>query len=111
MAANLQGERAHCSVDPRFSYLRLTRQNTPRDKGFGRGGDFARERFPIEQIKKWAADGGNLGVRTGRQSSCFVLDVDPRNGGDDSLRALVEEHGPLPTTYTVQSGGGGTHSS
>lgn len=109
MAANLQGERAHCSVDPRFSYLRLTRQNTPRDKGFGRGGDFARERFPIEQIKKWAADGGNLGVRTGRQSSCFVLDVDPRNGGDDSLRALVEEHGPLPTTYTVQSGGGGTH--
>lgn len=35
------------------------------------------------------------------------LDVDPRHGGDTSLLALVADIGPLPTTPTVLTGGGG----
>jgi hypothetical protein len=38
-----------------------------------------------------------------------VLDIDPRNGGDKSLAALIEKHGPLPKTWTVATGGGGLH--
>jgi hypothetical protein len=38
-----------------------------------------------------------------------VLDVDPRNGGDDSLAQLERELGPLPATMSVKTGGGGRH--
>lgn len=49
----------------------------------------------------------NVGVATG--GPFFVLDVDPENGGDVSLAALLAEHGPLPTTPTQRTGSGGTH--
>ena len=51
----------------------------------------------------------NVGILTGARSGIVVLDVDPRHGGDDSLAALVAEHGPLPDTPTVLTGGGGLH--
>jgi len=38
-----------------------------------------------------------------------VIDVDPRNGGDQALERLQVEHGKLPSTLTVATGGGGTH--
>ncbi len=38
-----------------------------------------------------------------------VLDVDPRNGGDASLKALLATYGPLPPTLCVRTGGGGWH--
>lgn len=62
-----------------------------------------------EQITMWwtTMASASLGVRTG--GPVVVLDVDPRNGGDQSLRALVVEHGALPPTWTVQTGGGGEH--
>jgi len=47
----------------------------------------------------------NIGIRTGPESGIWVLDVDPRDGGDVSLRKL----GPLPETATVRTGGGGRH--
>lgn len=53
--------------------------------------------------------GHNIGVLTGEPSGLFVLDVDPDNSGDETLAALVVEHGPLPTTYTVRTGSGGFH--
>jgi hypothetical protein len=49
----------------------------------------------------------NVGVLTG--GGLAVLDVDPRNGGDTSLAALEQEHGPLPSTITCRTGGGGQH--
>jgi putative DNA primase/helicase len=101
--------KASVQVNPAFSYLRLNQRNTPLDRGFGKTGDYAQQRYPIGPIRKHAAAGGNLGVRTGKQSTCFVLDVDPRNGGDESLALLVEKYGALPATYTVRSGGGGWH--
>jgi len=47
----------------------------------------------------------NLGLVTGKRSGCWVLDVDPRHGGDQSLADLVQQHGPLPRQLTVRSGG------
>ena len=51
----------------------------------------------------------NLAVVTGDTSGLVVLDVDPRNGGDDELTALERRHGPLPPTPEVRTGGGGVH--
>jgi Bifunctional DNA primase/polymerase, N-terminal len=48
----------------------------------------------------------NLGVATER---LIVIDTDPRDGGDESLRALEREHGELPLTWRSLTGGGGTH--
>jgi len=42
-------------------------------------------------------------------SGIFVLDVDPSGGGWESLATLVQEHDPLPETYTVTTGSGGQH--
>jgi len=39
----------------------------------------------------------------------FVVDIDPRHGGDESLIKLETEHGKLPCSTTVISGGGGKH--
>ena len=38
-----------------------------------------------------------------------VLDIDPRDGGDEILAELEAEHGPLPDTWTALTGGGGEH--
>jgi len=51
----------------------------------------------------------NIGIATGQRSRLVVLDVDPRNGGGESLAALIEVHGPLPVTATVDTGGDGEH--
>jgi putative DNA primase/helicase len=51
----------------------------------------------------------NVGIITGRQSNLFVLDVDPGKGGDDSVRDLEAQYGPLPNTVEVLTGKGGRH--
>ena len=64
-----------------------------------------------EQIKRWWTQwpDANIGLATGRISEIIVIDVDPRNGGLKTLRALLKELGPLPKTITARSGGGGIH--
>jgi hypothetical protein len=39
----------------------------------------------------------------------IVLDIDPRNGADQSLAQLEQAHGPMPGTLAAHTGGGGTH--
>lgn len=51
----------------------------------------------------------NLGILTGSESGLFVLDVDPRHGGNESFDALVQSIGPFPATLVAQTGGGGRH--
>ena len=51
----------------------------------------------------------NVGIATGGASGVMVLDVDPRNGGDDALYDLEQQHGPLPETVESLTGGGGRH--
>jgi putative DNA primase/helicase len=51
----------------------------------------------------------NIGIATGTVSGLLVLDVDPRHGGDDALGDLECQHGPLPETPRVLTGGSGLH--
>jgi putative DNA primase/helicase len=51
----------------------------------------------------------NVGVATGKASGLIVLDVDPRNRGDETLGRVLAEFGSLPETPTVITGGGGQH--
>ena len=55
--------------------------------------------------RRWPA--ANVGLRTG--AGLVVVDIDPAHGGTESMRALVEIHGPLPATAAVRTGGGGWH--
>lgn len=50
-----------------------------------------------------------IGVVTGGESGLWVLDVDPKSGGAESLAALEADHGKLPATVSVLTGSGGTH--
>lgn len=84
----------------------------PRDKRPALRWQAFQERLPSEDevrdwFHRWPA--GNLGIVTGALSGLIVLDVDPKHGGEASLRALEEEHGPLPVTLEAVSGGGGRH--
>jgi hypothetical protein len=51
----------------------------------------------------------NIGLATGTESRIFVLDADPKKGGDKSLQQLLSEHGPLPRTRIAITGSLGTH--
>jgi hypothetical protein len=48
----------------------------------------------------------NLGVHC---AGLIVVDVDPDDGGDESLQKLEAEHGELPLTWRSLTGGGGQH--
>ena len=51
----------------------------------------------------------NIGIVTGADSGIIVLDIDPQNGGEDSLKKLRKENGELQNTVKVVTGGGGEH--
>ena len=51
----------------------------------------------------------NIGITTGQKSGFYVVDIDPRNGGDDSLKELEAQYGSLPVTASVKTGSGGQH--
>src|SRR5689334_6745219 len=53
-----------------------------------------------EQIQAWWHLNGrapaNIAIAAGQASGLVIIDVDPRNGGDETLAALESELGPLP---------------
>lgn len=58
-----------------------------------------------QDIDKWFKDERyNIAIRTGDVSGLVVLDVDPRHGGDESLKVYG-----TPETLRVDTGGGGQH--
>ena len=57
--------------------------------------------------KRWPD--ANVGIASGANSGIVVFDVDSAAGGEESLDALIAEHGPLPPTPEVLTGGGGRH--
>jgi hypothetical protein len=63
-----------------------------------------------ETIKKWWTEFPrcNVGVVTGPESGLVVVDVDPRHGGDVSLKKL-KTFGNIPYTLTAYTGGDGAH--
>lgn len=85
----------HCSPGkhPRWRHgLKEATTDTSRIRGWG---------------KRW--EDSNLGIRTGAEAGLFVLDIDPRHGGDQTLRSLEQAHGTLPRTIECLTGGGGRH--
>lgn len=50
----------------------------------------------------------SIGIATGPSSGLWVLDVDLPDG-PQSLRALQDQHGPLPFTWRQRTGSGGRH--
>jgi hypothetical protein len=60
-------------------------------------------------IRRWwnEADIANVGIATG--NGLLVLDIDAKHDGLKSLAQLENQHGPLPVTPTVATGGGGRH--
>ena len=63
------------------------------------------------QVGQWFVENPNagLGIVTGLASALCVIDVDPRNGGKDSLIDMYRLHGKFPETPVVETGGGGWH--
>lgn len=51
----------------------------------------------------------NHGILTGSRSGIVVVDIDPRNGGEDSLAELERQYGALPHTVEAITGGRGRH--
>lgn len=76
----------------------------PRTKN-GHDGATADER----EITRWKWAGANIGVATGAGSGILVVDIDPRNGGVESLKQLMQDLGPLPKDVMAHTGGGGWH--
>lgn len=67
--------------------------------------DATRNRRLVEKI--WTeVPPANIGLRTG---AVIVLDIDPRHGGDESLRELERTHGSISPTWRCLTGGGGEH--
>jgi putative DNA primase/helicase len=60
-------------------------------------------------IKRWNGGNHNIAIATGSISGIVVLDVDPRNGGTESLMYLQAEHEDLPHTWKALTGGDGEH--
>jgi hypothetical protein len=58
-----------------------------------------------EWWRRWP--NANLGIAI--PTSWWILDVDPRNGGDVELDRLERAHFALPPTITAQTGSGGQH--
>lgn len=65
----------------------------------------------VETVQSWWErwPNSNLGVVTGRVSDVVVIDVDPRNYGDETLFDLEAFWGRLPRTLESRTGGGGRH--
>ncbi|MGV8954800.1 MAG: bifunctional DNA primase/polymerase [Cypionkella sp.] len=64
-----------------------------------------------KRITEWftRVPSANVGIATGAASGFVVLDIDPRNGSDDTLAELQKQHGKIPDTATQLTGGGGYH--
>jgi P4 family phage/plasmid primase-like protien len=64
-----------------------------------------------DQIRAWWNDNphANVAIATGEVSDLIVVDVDPRNGGDQTLEHISLSLGRLPSTMISDTGGGGQH--
>lgn len=63
-----------------------------------------------ETIARWwrQVPDANIGIACA-PSGFVVVDVDPRNGGDETFGALQRELGPMPPTWTDLTPGNGQH--
>ena len=67
---------------------------------------------PLQVERQWGDNVAlqySMGLLCGQPSKTWVLDIDPRNGGYDSLEQLESEIGVMPETLRARTGGGGMH--
>jgi len=64
-----------------------------------------------DMIEKWWTEhpNANIGVRTGKESGIFVLDIDPKNDGEASFDKVEEVYGKVPDDVFSITGSGGRH--
>lgn len=62
-------------------------------------------------IEAWSRDypNANVGVACGEVSGIIVVDIDPRNGGMETVRSLRQRGFELPPTISVFTPSGGVH--
>lgn len=77
-------------------------------KGIVKGGWKAAASTEEEVRAFWKAHPGS-NVALVLPADLCVIDLDPRNGADQSLLAWEEVNGPLPETVMSSTGGGGRH--
>lgn len=65
---------------------------------------FQKRIMSLEEIEECFGKNSNIAIVTGKISNIIVLDIDPRNGGDETLKGLK-----IPDTVTAETGGGGLH--
>lgn len=70
--------------------------------------DATTDRSQIKALFKQFPD-ANIAIATGSDSNLLVLDIDPRNGGGESLTLNLEDLGKLPKTVAANTGGDGRH--
>ena len=73
--------------------------------------EFQQRRASESEINEWYQQwtNANVGIVTGKVSGIIVLDIDPQHGGDKSLANWEKQHGSLPRTVEIKTGGGGRH--
>jgi putative DNA primase/helicase len=64
-----------------------------------------------KQVRAWwtAHPEANIGIACGTLSKILGLDIDPRNGGQETFHRLIEKLGKLNAKVVSNTGGGGTH--
>lgn len=63
----------------------------------------------LDQVRQWWESNPNYNIGIAVPPGVVVIDVDPRNGGNETARALVREWGPLPHTRAAKTRAGGYH--
>lgn len=64
----------------------------------------------LETITRWWTAEPNAGIGIAvKPSGLVVIDIDPRNGGFETMERLESLHGPLTSDVLALTGGGGEH--
>lgn len=65
---------------------------------------------PILIEAMWASSPeANIGLKTGKESGIIIVDIDPRNNGNENLEELQKRYDKLPSTLLSRTPRGGTH--
>jgi hypothetical protein len=64
-----------------------------------------------ETISRWAKENpkANIGIACGTASNIIVIDLDPRNGSDESIARFAAQNRFFPDTVTAHTANGGKH--
>lgn len=62
-------------------------------------------------VAEWARKypRANIGIACGKESGCIVIDLDPRNGSEESIARLAGRKQTFLPTITARTANGGTH--